>query len=113
MSEILVSLLSQIGIPAGVGVACLLVARFFPKEKALSVAKIFRKWGRLVSKIGNTKLGKKSMDRLEEGPISTILGFIGMCVYEFSAGLSEDNVKAEVKKKINPELMQAFDEAMK
>ena len=107
------SLVAQVGIPAAVGIVCLLVARLFPKEKALNAAKVFRKWGKLVSRLGNTKLGKKSMDRLEEGPIATIIGFVGMCVSEFSAGLSEDNVKEEVKRKIPQELTAAFDEALK
>ena len=113
MTDTLLSLGIQIGIPAAVGIVCLIFARFFPKEKALSIAKVFRKWGKLVSKLGNTKLGKKSMDRLEEGPIATLLGFIGTCISEFAAGLAEDNVTEQVKKKIDPSLLKAFDEAIK
>ena len=101
-------------IPGGITLGCLLVARFFPKKKALGIAGNFRRLGRLLSKIGNTKLGKKSMSKLEEGPIATFLGFIGMCISEFSAGLAEDNVKEDIKKKLEKtEMGKAFDQALK
>lgn len=113
MKEIALNLLAQWGLPAVIGLVCFIVAKYFKKEKALSIAKkVFRPLGRKLSKFGNTKLGKKSMNKLEEGPISTILGFIGMCISEFAAGMAEDNIKEKIRSKVDPNIMKAFEEAI-
>lgn len=79
---------------AGVGAVtgCAIFLKFFPKEKLRSfIVPACGKAGDLVSKLGNSKLGQKAMDALEEGPICTLLYVIIEGITEFGKRLVADN----------------------
>ena len=123
MNETLVSIAIAVGVPMILGI----IARVFPKQKALNlVGKPARKFGQIVSALGNSKLGAKAMNQIEEGPISTVTAMLIHAVKEFEAGLNEDNlvvpenpyctssvVKKKMEKKVPGDIKKAFDEAFK
>jgi hypothetical protein len=61
--------------------------------------------GKMLSTFGNSKIGKKAMDKLEKSLIKFL--------HEFIIGLRADNVKTEVEEKIDKGIRSAYDEAMK
>lgn len=109
-NELLIKIGIGVAIPAILGI----VAKIWPKEKAKNtIGPVFRKFGKLLSTLGNSRLGSKSMNAIEEGPISTIVACVIHAANEFSAGLAEDNVKEKVKEQIPKEISDAFNEAVK
>jgi hypothetical protein len=64
-----------------------------------------QRFGKMLSTFGNSKIGKKAMDKLEKSLIKFL--------HEFIIGLRADNVKTEVEEKIDRDIKSAFDEAMK
>lgn len=64
-------------------------------------AKNGRRIGKTLSTLGNTRLGKKTMDSIERG----LIKFLN----EFEQGLRSDNIESKVPKAIN----DAYNEAMK
>jgi len=69
----------------------------FPKNKAINAGDSHGVViGKVVSSFGNSKLGKKAMSLLEEGPIATIIGYGMSFLTGFGKGLFSDNeVKSE------------------
>ena len=109
MNEALISIAVAVGIPVILGI----IARVFPKQKALNlVGKPARRFGRVVSALGNSKLGTKAMNKIEEGPISTVTAMLIHAVKEFEVGLSEDNLKAKMEDKVPVDIKKAFEEAL-
>lgn len=51
------------------------------------------KAGQAVSAVGNSKIGKKAMDALEEGIIATLIGVIMNFLIEFGRGLNADKIE--------------------
>ena len=81
-----------IGLAVTVGVATF--ARFCPKQKLMDKAgPMMFKTGKALSLIGNTKLGKKAMDKLEEGVLVTIISIFVHGLTELSKGFLADNEK--------------------
>jgi hypothetical protein len=114
MNETLQAILINVGIPGAAFILCGIIARVFPKQKAMDITGApAEKFGRLLSAIGNTKLGKKSMDRIEEGPLSTIVAVVINMAQRFQKGLQADNIKESVEKKVDKNLMQSYNDAMK
>lgn len=68
--------------------------RVYPKQKLMNMTgPIAFKAGQAVSFFGNTNIGKKAMDALEEGPISTLIGVMMHDLIEFGKGLNADKVE--------------------
>jgi hypothetical protein len=80
------------GIGLAVTAAVAAFVRFCPKKKLMdAVGPWAYKLGKLCSGIGNIRIGKKAMDKIEEGIICTLLG-VGMHILnEFGRGLVSDN----------------------
>lgn len=95
MKEQLTTFLLPIILPIIITLFITIFSKIFPKEKAVKIAKKCNKFGIILSKFGNTKLGKKTMDKFEEGAIVTILAFFVTCITEFSKGLILDNKKGD------------------
>jgi hypothetical protein len=72
-------------------VALAVFARVIPKSKAISSGdSIGEKLGIAMSKLGNNRIGKKAMDAIEEGPITTALAFIMAFAVGFGKGMNRD-----------------------
>jgi len=114
MNEMLHTILINVGIPGAISIICLIIAHKFPKQKALDITgAACEKFGRLVSAIGNTRLGKKSMDKLENDIISKIVDIVINGAQRFLKGCKADNIKESVEKKIDKNLLNSFNDAMK
>jgi hypothetical protein len=112
--NLLIVLLTTFGLPAVASIIAFSVARLMPKEKAVESGRSFgNKIGEWLDNIGNSKIGKKAMDTLEEGPISTGCRYLIAVVEGILESLDHDEVKLSVEKKINTDITKAFDEAMR
>lgn len=86
------------GIGVAVTIAVSAFIRFFPKQKLMGiVGPAMFKAGKFISILGNTKMGKKAMDKVEEGILASLIS-IAMCgLVEFGKGLVADNDLKEGK----------------
>lgn len=84
--------LMQWGIGIAVAGAVAAFFRFFPKQKLMDASGPWAySLGKLLSGIGNLRISKKAMNKVEEGVICTLLG-VGMHILnEFGRGLVSDN----------------------
>lgn len=75
-----------------VGVGASIFLRYVPKAKAISAGDKHGEFlGILVSNIGNSKLGKKIWNKIEEGPIVTGLAYLMSLCVSFGKNLLKDN----------------------
>jgi hypothetical protein len=110
----LITILVTAGVPVIVSAISAILLRLFPKEKVSAQGRALgRKIGIWLDTLGNGKLGKKAMDTLEEGPISTAVRWVISVAEGTLEGLDHDEVKLSVEKKINSDILRAFEEAMK
>lgn len=107
--------LMQWGIGLGISAAIAAFIRFYPKQKLMdlipeeklkkSFGIIMYGLGKTVSIFGNSKLGKKAMDKVEEGILHTIIAvfmsWLGKLyniamngLVEFGRGLVSDNAES-------------------
>ena len=90
--------LIQWGCGIGAVVASASFLKFYPKAKLqLGFDAFMYKVGKVISLLGNSKIGRKAMDTLEEGPIATLItvgvsGFLSL-----GKGLVSDYADREVK----------------
>jgi len=77
------------------------IAKVWPKEKAIALAnKIGDIIGTAITTFGNSRLGKKIWNKVEEGPITTALAFvIALCVRIGSKMVYDNNINVELKEK--------------
>lgn len=86
----------------GIGIAVTTVVaaffRFCPKQKLMNASGPWaHNIGKILSGVGNLRIGKKAMNKVEEGPICTIVA-VGMHILnEFGRGLVSDNNTDENK----------------
>ena len=84
--------IQQWGIGIAVTVAIAAFVRFVPKQKMMSVVGSFMfNLGKTISKFGNSKIGKKSMDKIEEGVFNTLIAVILHGFTKLGDGLKADN----------------------
>lgn len=75
------------------------IARVIPKHKAIATGdSLGEKLGVIVSVFGNSRLGKKTMDAIEEGPIHTLIGFLMAFLVAFGRGLNKDTTPIDPMK---------------
>lgn len=66
--------------------------RFYPKGRAIEDGgKIGDLIGTVISNFGNSKLGKKIWNKVEEGPITTMLAFAMSFITRLGAKMLSDN----------------------
>jgi hypothetical protein len=110
---LLVKILLGVGIPTIASAISLFALRVFPKDKAAGSGRsLGRKIGIWVDTIGNSKIGKKAMDTLEEGPMSTACRWAISVIEGILEVVDHDEVKLSVEKKINSDITAAYNEAM-
>jgi len=79
-----------VGIAVTAAVAAFL--RFYPKGRAIEDGgKIGDLVGTVISTFGNSKLGKKIWNKVEEGPITTMLAFCMAFITRLGAKMLSDN----------------------
>ena len=114
MNETLQVILIKAGIAGAIFIISGIIARVFPKQKAMDITGApAEKFGLFLSALGNTRLGKKSMDRLEEGPISTIVAIVINMGQRFQKGLRADNLKEKMEKEVNKDINKSYQDAVK
>jgi hypothetical protein len=107
MDNPIVQWIIGLGISGAILTAVSAVARFWPKEKAIALAdRLGTIIGKAITTFGNSRVGKKVWNKVEEGPITTALAFImALCVRIGSVMVEDNNIKSIVpKKKIEPEV---------
>lgn len=76
-----------------------IIARVIPKQKAIATGdSLGEKLGIIVSTFGNSRLGKRAMDAIEEGPIHTLIGFLMSFLVAFGRGLNKDTTPIDPMK---------------
>lgn len=76
-----------------------IIARVIPKQNAIATGdSLGEKLGIIVSTLGNSRLGKKAMDAIEEGPIHTLIGFLMAFLVAFGRGLKKDTTPIDPMK---------------
>lgn len=76
------------------------IARAWPKEKAIALAnRLGDIIGTAITTFGNSRVGKKVWNKVEEGPITTLIAFIiALCVRIGSKMVEDNYIKAMVNK---------------
>lgn len=90
--------LIQWGIGIAVTTAVAAFFRFCPKQKLMDwIGPVMFGLGKTLSILGNARIGKKAMNKVEEGPLSTLIGVAMHGLVEFGRGLVSDNSTDENK----------------
>jgi hypothetical protein len=86
-----------IGISFGVSGALAAIARTYPKEKAIALGnKLGDIVGLAITNFGNSRIGKKLWNKVEEGPITTVLAFLMAFFVHVGKKMVEDNYNVDI-----------------
>lgn len=92
MEDAFTQTLIKISLPLIITGMVSIFLKYYPKQKLMNrFGPVCKKAGQLISKFGNTKIGKRSMNKLEEGVIATVACVLIHCINEFVNGLRTDN----------------------
>ena len=108
MNNTIVQWLIGLGISGAFTLGISALARYYPKQKAIELA---NKWGDIVgpaiSKFGNSKVGKKIWNKVEEGPIVTALAFVMAFCVRVGSTMLADNINEVVSGGQNASIQQS------